>query len=145
MDQLHRPRSFPDPQTQYTLKEMTLVWHLYGGRDFSVPPAAETVRGRRGPERERQSKDRTSLRCWSGKNMGLHGTSWKSGGGAGRDHTVLVEVELDKVRQQRTKGWSHDITVVIISVGSTPTRDVSQQLRAVGSSGCPHRDCRDQR
>ncbi|XP_065883382.1 autophagy-related protein 2 homolog B-like isoform X2 [Dysidea avara] len=34
-DQLHRPDHFPIPVTLYTLKDMTLVWYLYGGSDFS--------------------------------------------------------------------------------------------------------------
>lgn len=98
MDQLQPPRSFPDPHTQYTLKEMTVVWHLFGGRDFSTPQSPHAAGGRgRGKDPE-GARRRTGLRCWEKRrDVCLHGCAWKTGGGSGRDHTVLVEVELDKV------------------------------------------------
>lgn len=34
MDQLKAPKSFPQPVLRYTLREISLVWHLYGGLDF---------------------------------------------------------------------------------------------------------------
>ncbi|XP_065311944.1 autophagy-related protein 2 homolog B isoform X3 [Dermacentor albipictus] len=41
-DQLRAPRNFPEPVQKYTLREMTLVWHMYGGCDFesSITPNA---------------------------------------------------------------------------------------------------------
>ena len=97
MDQLRRPTSYPTPLTQYTLKEITVVWHLYGGQDFSPVEGEGEGEGRRG--RRREEKRRTTLRCWRGrKDTTLWGNTWKSGGGVARDHSVLVEVELDKVR-----------------------------------------------
>ena len=98
MDQLQRPRSFPNPRTQYTLKEMSVVWHLYGGRDFS-PPQPPKSSGGLGKGRE--SQRRTGLKYWDKKQaMCVHGTAWKLGGGPGRDHMVLVEMELDKVSER---------------------------------------------
>lgn len=35
-DLLKAPRHFPAPILRYTLCEMTLVWHMYGGRDFEA-------------------------------------------------------------------------------------------------------------
>ncbi len=97
MDQLRRPSSYPSPLTQYTLKEMSVVWHLYGGLDFSAE--GEGGRRRRGEEGAGRRRRRpTALSCWRGrKDAALTGNSWKSGGGVSRDHSVLVEVELDKV------------------------------------------------
>jgi autophagy-related protein 2 len=92
MDQLHRPRSFPEAKTQYTLKDMSVVWHLYGGRDFAAAAAATD---RPDPRARRNS----SLRYWGVRNgVGGYGCSLKTGGGRHRDHSVLVEVELSKVR-----------------------------------------------
>ena len=99
MDQLRRPSSYPSPLTQYTLKEMSVVWHLYGGLDFA-PMEGEGGKGRRGedPTRTGGSRRRTTLTCWAGrKDTVLCGSVWKSAGGVARDHSVLVEVELDKV------------------------------------------------
>lgn len=36
-DHLKAPDKFPDPEHQYTLREMSVVWHIYGGNDFSQP------------------------------------------------------------------------------------------------------------
>ena len=33
-DHLRAPAKFPDPEYQYTLKEMSLVWLIFGGSDF---------------------------------------------------------------------------------------------------------------
>lgn len=96
MDQLHRPRSFPEPKTQYTLKDMTVILHMYGGRDFSGE--GKTKSGKF-PDRDQHLHKKTGLRGWRGrKDVWMYGRSWKSGGGLARDHSVHVEVELDKVR-----------------------------------------------
>ena len=34
VDQLKAPKNFPVPESKYTLQELTLVWHIYGGSDF---------------------------------------------------------------------------------------------------------------
>ena len=35
-DQLKAPEHFPPAVQRYTLKEMSLVWYMYGGSDFST-------------------------------------------------------------------------------------------------------------
>ena len=35
-DLLKAPRHFPPPVLRYTLCEMSLIWHMYGGKDFEV-------------------------------------------------------------------------------------------------------------
>lgn len=44
-DELKAPKHFPKAVLSYTLREMTLVWHMYGGRDFgsSLPVAKKHV------------------------------------------------------------------------------------------------------
>ena len=75
MDQLHRPRSFPDPRSQYTLKDMTVVWHLYGGRDFGVEEA------RRQPDRVPHPHRKSALGHWSRSNrVGGFASSLRTGG-----------------------------------------------------------------
>ena len=34
-DLLKSPEHFPMAESRYTLKELTFVWHMYGGSDFS--------------------------------------------------------------------------------------------------------------
>lgn len=36
-DLLQAPPNFPAPVLKYTLCEMTLIWHMYGGKDFESP------------------------------------------------------------------------------------------------------------
>ena len=124
VDQLQRPRHFPEPVTAYTIRELSITWHLYGGRDFpsnspsssphlqrtglssigtkklsvSSPPSqkikgAGSV-GRKGKVSQRGKEQETS--------------GWKLAGGAGRDHSVLMEVELSKVQWWRF-AWRHQL------------------------------------
>lgn len=37
-DLLKAPKHFPAPVYRYTLREMTIVWHMYGGLDFKASP-----------------------------------------------------------------------------------------------------------
>lgn len=34
-DQLKAPAHFPDALQMYTVQELTVVWHIYGGNDFA--------------------------------------------------------------------------------------------------------------
>jgi hypothetical protein len=42
MDALKAPKHYPNPVTKYSLKEMTIVWHLYGGDDFGASPSRKS-------------------------------------------------------------------------------------------------------
>lgn len=35
IDQLKAPSHYPKPEVRYTLRELSLIWYMYGGRDFS--------------------------------------------------------------------------------------------------------------
>lgn len=34
VDVLKAPKSYPAAVSKYTLREITIVWHMYGGHDF---------------------------------------------------------------------------------------------------------------
>lgn len=36
IDMLQAPKEYPTPLVRYTLREMTLIWHIYGGTDFGT-------------------------------------------------------------------------------------------------------------
>lgn len=36
IDMLQAPKGYPTPVIRYTLREMTLIWHIYGGTDFGT-------------------------------------------------------------------------------------------------------------
>lgn len=40
-DLLRAPKHYPSAVLRYTLREMSIVWHMYGGQDFSAPQATQ--------------------------------------------------------------------------------------------------------
>ncbi|XP_017890148.1 autophagy-related protein 2 homolog B isoform X2 [Ceratina calcarata] len=125
-DQLRAPRHFPPPILRYTLCEMTLVWHMYGGKDFETPQTVkkhvvikeDTLRPNTAPLDN--SSHRTRLPCCGGVTFNKSSpnevhfgsapnsplkicketTDWQAMGGPGRCHNVLMELQLNKVRFQ---------------------------------------------
>ncbi|KAM6161060.1 autophagy-related protein 2 homolog A isoform 2-T2 [Erethizon dorsatum] len=89
-DLLRAPAHFPVPSSRVVLREVSLVWHLYGGRDFGPHPGH---RARIGPTGPRGSPSRCS-----GSNRPQN--SWRTQGGSGRQHQVLMEIQLSKVSFQ---------------------------------------------
>lgn len=101
-DLLRTPAQFPMPDRRYTLCEMTLTWHLYGGQDFSdsisltgdpvIPktPMSDTYRhgvsySNESNRLQQEKKPKEKL-------------TWKSIGGINRNHEILVEMQFTKVR-----------------------------------------------
>uniref|UniRef100_A0A2I3TSG3 Autophagy related 2A n=1 Tax=Pan troglodytes TaxID=9598 RepID=A0A2I3TSG3_PANTR len=89
-DLLRAPAHFPVPSTRVVLREVSLVWHLYGGRDFGPHPGHRARTGLSGP--------RSSPSRCSGPNRPQN--SWRTQGGSGRQHHVLMEIQLSKVSFQ---------------------------------------------
>uniref|UniRef100_A0A671UCG2 Autophagy related 2B n=1 Tax=Sparus aurata TaxID=8175 RepID=A0A671UCG2_SPAAU len=70
--------NFPIPEVRYLIKEISVIWHLYGGKDFgSATFTASPARSR-----------------------GQAKASGRAGGGRGRNPDVLMEIQLSKVRFQ---------------------------------------------
>ncbi|XP_023559729.1 autophagy-related protein 2 homolog A isoform X3 [Octodon degus] len=89
-DLLRAPAHFPVPSSRVVLREVSLVWHLYGGRDFGPHPSHRARVGLTGPRG-------SPSRC-SGSNRPQN--SWRTQGGSGRQHQVLMEIQLSKVSFQ---------------------------------------------
>ncbi|XP_050420614.1 autophagy-related protein 2 homolog B isoform X2 [Adelges cooleyi] len=136
IDMLQAPKGYPMPVTRYTLREMTLIWHIYGGTDFdtktssnlhneltkhvtivsetnSCPTSPNTLRPslsryysqsninspQKNPTSSKGSTNVSQARtrfCCS-----VLPTSWQAKGGAGRQHHVLMQLQLNKVRFQQ--------------------------------------------
>uniref|UniRef100_A0A672Q8R7 Autophagy related 2A n=1 Tax=Sinocyclocheilus grahami TaxID=75366 RepID=A0A672Q8R7_SINGR len=79
-DLLRAPARFPVPQNRVVLREVSVVWHLYGGKDFAAPGARGSPSRSAGPSRPQNS--------------------WRWVGGSGRQHTLLMEIQLTKVSFQ---------------------------------------------
>ncbi|XP_033188946.1 autophagy-related 2 [Bombus vancouverensis nearcticus] len=122
-DLLKAPRHFPAPILRYTLCEMTLIWHMYGGKDFEVLQSTAKkqvsindimVRPNTAPQ------DKTRPPWWDGvafnksnsnevhfgsapnspRGKCRETTDWQVMGGPGRRHDILMELQLNKVRFQ---------------------------------------------
>ncbi|XP_006901527.1 PREDICTED: autophagy-related protein 2 homolog A [Elephantulus edwardii] len=89
-DLLRAPARFPVPSSRVVLREISLVWHLYGGRDFGPHHGRRLKANLSGP--------RSSPSRCSGPNRPQN--SWRLQGGTGRQHNVLMEIQLSKVSFQ---------------------------------------------
>ncbi|XP_053785030.1 autophagy-related protein 2 homolog B isoform X2 [Desmodus rotundus] len=81
------PVHFPPPVVRYVVKEVSLVWHLYGGKDFGTAPPTSPAKSYTSPH---SSPSHTPTR--HGRNTAC--------GGRGRNHDFLMEVQLSKVKFQ---------------------------------------------
>ncbi|XP_062856469.1 autophagy-related protein 2 homolog A isoform X2 [Trichomycterus rosablanca] len=96
-DLLRAPSLFPVPQSRVVLREVSVVWHLYGGKDFGGKPTAahtqQSHRGRSAPAGARASPSRSA-------GTSRPQNSWRWVGGSGRKHSQLMEIQLMKVSFQ---------------------------------------------
>ncbi|KAM8834324.1 autophagy-related protein 2 homolog B [Synchiropus picturatus] len=81
--------NFPIPDVRYLIKEVSVVWHLYGGKDFGNPVLTPSPARSRGST-PYSSPSQTPVRRSSGR----------AGGGRGRNPDVLMEIQLSKVKFQ---------------------------------------------
>ncbi|CAB3388360.1 Hypothetical predicted protein [Cloeon dipterum] len=113
MDLLETPKNFPSPELRYTICDLSLVWHLYGGCDFqptekkSVRVKGETSTATSSPIRSSGASTSISFSKSSPSEVlfnttkpkpNLARTDWQERGGPGRDHNVLMEFQFNKVR-----------------------------------------------
>ncbi|KYO28151.1 hypothetical protein Y1Q_0009079 [Alligator mississippiensis] len=96
-DLLRAPARFPTPESRVLLRDVSIVWHLYGGRDFGSgrgPPGhAHSPRMKPGLGSTRGSPSRPTL-------ASRPQNTWRAQGGAGRQHNMLMEIQLTKVSFQ---------------------------------------------
>uniref|UniRef100_A0A8D1LYQ1 Autophagy related 2B n=1 Tax=Sus scrofa TaxID=9823 RepID=A0A8D1LYQ1_PIG len=81
------PLHFPIPIIRYVVKEVSLVWHLYGGKDFGTAPPTSPAKSFISPH---SSPSHTPPR---------HGRTVVCGG-KGRNHDFLMEIQFSKVKFQ---------------------------------------------
>lgn len=141
-DLLQAPPDFPMATVRYTLCEMTITWHLYGGSDFSKPVAKTSSSSfsgggphytggvmaedegevvylgmsdayKQGVSYSNGAPKRGMLSEKSGPTL-----TWKTSGGPDRRHDVLIEFQLNRVRfshetySQLTKQASRQVLLV---------------------------------
>ncbi|XP_074087234.1 autophagy-related protein 2 homolog A isoform X1 [Macrotis lagotis] len=109
-DLLRAPAHFPVPTSRLVLREVSLVWHLYGGRDFGPHLGHRTKSGLSGPRG-------SPSRC-SGLNRPQN--SWRTQGGSGRQHHVLMEIQLSKVSFQHETYPTESVPALGAEMGEQP-------------------------
>ncbi|XP_075387716.1 autophagy-related protein 2 homolog B isoform X1 [Tenrec ecaudatus] len=82
------PLRFPTPAVQYVVKEVSLVWHLYGGKDLGTALPSSPAKSYTSPH---SSPSHTPTR---------HGQHAAGSGGKGRNQDFLMEIQLSKVKFQ---------------------------------------------
>ncbi|XP_034941345.1 autophagy-related protein 2 homolog B [Chelonus insularis] len=119
-DLLKAPKHFPAAILRYTLCEMTLVWHMYGGTDFGKPQMSNKRHVTIDDNTQRFDslgrRNKTTVVGFSkinpnevrfgsvpnspGGKAKASSKEWYTLGGPGRQHDVLMELQLNKVRFQ---------------------------------------------
>ncbi|KAG8146526.1 hypothetical protein E2320_013678 [Naja naja] len=96
-DLLRAPSHFPVPESRVVMREISVVWHLYGGRDFgpgrSPSGHMHSPRTKSSLPSTRSSPSRSSV-------PSRPQSSWRAQGGPGRIHDLLMEIQLTKVSFQ---------------------------------------------
>ncbi|XP_061461555.1 autophagy-related protein 2 homolog A isoform X2 [Rhineura floridana] len=96
-DLLKAPSHFPVPESRVMIREISVVWHLYGGRDFgsgrSASGHAHSPRARPCHSSARSSPSRSSV-------TNRPQNTWRAQGGTSRIHDLLMEIQLTKVSFQ---------------------------------------------
>lgn len=100
-DILAPPKGFPTPVTRYTLCDMSIVWQMFGGNDFKgKDDSKKEVRflEKQLTNRVTFSNAERKVNLTTPEDSRTKGLSWIQKGGVNRDHSVLMELQLSKVR-----------------------------------------------
>ncbi|XP_038643270.1 autophagy-related protein 2 homolog A-like [Scyliorhinus canicula] len=96
-DLLKAPARFPVPDSRIMLREISVVWHLYGGKDFgSVRPSSVHAHSARTKPVTVSARSSPSRSAFPNRPQ----NTWRTQGGNGRNHDILMEIQLTKVSFQ---------------------------------------------
>ncbi|XP_059810801.1 autophagy-related protein 2 homolog A [Hypanus sabinus] len=96
-DLLKAPSRFPVPDTRIMLREISVVWHLYGGKDFgSLRPSSFHSHSPRMKPVAVSARSSPSRSAFPNRPQ----NTWRMQGGSGRNHDILMEIQLTKVSFQ---------------------------------------------
>ncbi|KAJ3613032.1 hypothetical protein NHX12_019288 [Muraenolepis orangiensis] len=110
--------NYPVPEVRYLIREISVVWHLYGGKDFGNTTFTAS------PARSRGTTPYSSPCQTPVRQSRVAGG--RPGGGRGRNPDVLMEIQLSKVRFQ------HEVyPQAPVAPGSTADQPVSRQVFTV--------------
>lgn len=101
-DMLKAPSHFPVPAYRYTLREMTVVWHMYGGNDFKKNEKDATKKVVHFSDNQ-MSTSVGFINSKAGEvvigsvQKKKKPMNWQVKGGVNRNHSVLMQLQLSKV------------------------------------------------
>lgn len=106
-DLFKAPKHYPIPVIRYTLCDMTIVWHMYGGNDFTEAKNSDT-RKKTVNFSEAQFIDSVNFSNMSNSEVVFttkaikqkENLPWVQRGGLNRNLNVHMELQLNKVRFQ---------------------------------------------
>lgn len=112
-DLLQAPKGFPMAVTRYTVCEMTVTWHLYGGHDFTTEEDKKKSKAKKSHSEHTFAHFPMSeaYKCGVSYSKGSPSVSigpnqkltWKNRGGPERRHDVMMEVQINKLK------FSHEV------------------------------------
>lgn len=135
-DVLKAPKDFPTPVMRYTLCEMTVQWKLYAGRDFrSSDDKSEkkTVNFSDGQNAVLYTNRNTGEISFQSKPQKKQKANWIENGGVNRNHDIVIDIQLNKVRVQHDIYPEHTMQasrqVIVISQIEIHDRLVSSRIK----------------
>ncbi|XP_067894573.1 autophagy-related protein 2 homolog B-like isoform X3 [Heterodontus francisci] len=117
MDTSKAPLHLPIPEIRYVVKEISVIWHLYGGRDFGTALSTRSPVKSIIPKSVSQSSPSQSSARHSRFARRIQG-------GPGRNHDILMEIQFSKVKFQHEVYPQADY---VIDPGSTE-HPISRQV-----------------
>ena len=103
IDYLKAPRGFPSYKSRITLRQLSVLWQIYGGRDFTSDkndPVVFNINASSAPDPSIRMSD-IEKRNERKRSEGLSSSSdLKTAGGLERNTSQLVEIYLSKIRFQ---------------------------------------------
>ncbi|XP_046401930.1 autophagy-related protein 2 homolog B isoform X2 [Ischnura elegans] len=137
-DLLRAPSHYPAPVLRYALREMTLIWHLYGGHDFGVPEEEGSPRRipsrQHGKEMREKSSERTSVGNKVRYSRNVSNPSYGLGSGG-----VLYYKSGNQEKLNSDGSLSGHGPQVVLPYSSSPSKSKLQQPPTWQAKGGPGR------
>ena len=102
IDFLKAPKGFPSYKSRITLKQLSVLWQIYGGRDFIGSKTDQTVfniNASSAPDINARNNDRNQ-RVSNKRGDGISSSDVKTSGGLERNSAQLLEICLSKISFQ---------------------------------------------
>ena len=102
IDYLKAPKGFPSFKSRITLKQLSILWQIYGGRDFICEKRDQTVfniNASSAPDSVR-ADDTPQKSRFAGEEQVFTNSDKKTSGGLERNQAQLLEVSLTKISFQ---------------------------------------------